>query len=236
MQTTHDAASGCTSQALLAGEFFNKMSPKALKEMVSMVHPTSYQAGCILFSERETPESLFVVLEGEVKLSINSSGGKRLILRIARKGEILGLASVLSGTQCEMTAETLHPAKLALIERRDFQNFLAHHPEVYQVVTQELSRHYTMACEQLRTVGLSFTAPEKLARLLLDWSQNGHTTEGGTRLRFALTHEEIGEFIGATRETVSRTLSAFKHQRLVAYQGSTLTIPNRTALEDYASF
>jgi CRP/FNR family transcriptional regulator len=236
MQTTHDTTSGNWSQALLAGEFFNKLSPEALKEMVSMVHPTSYQDSCILFSERETPQTLFVVLDGEVKLSINSSGGKRLILRIARKGEILGLASVLSGSQCEMTAETLHPAKLALIGRREFLNYLARHPEVYQVVTQELSRHYTMACEQLRTVGLSFTAPEKLARLLLDWSQNGQTTENGTRLHFALTHEEIGEFIGATRETVSRTLSAFKHQRLVAFHGSTLTIPSRTALESHASF
>ena len=88
-----------------------------------------------------------------------------------------------------------------------------------------------MACEQLRTVGLASTAPEKLARLLLDWSENGQTTECGTRFRFSLTHEEIGEFIGASRETVTRTLSVFKSRRLVAFQGSMLTIPSRVALE-----
>jgi len=91
-----------------------------------------------------------------------------------------------------------------------------------------------MACEQLRNVALSASVPEKLARLLLDWSEGGQTTDCGTRFRFSLTHEEIGEFIGASRETVTRTLSTFKHRRLVTCQGATLTIPNRTALATYA--
>jgi CRP/FNR family transcriptional regulator len=86
----------------------------------------------------------------------------------------------------------------------------------------------------LRTVGLSSSAPEKLARLLLGWSQNGQTTESGTRFHFTLTHEEIGEFIGTSRETVTRTLTEFKHRRLVACHGATLTIRSRMALETYA--
>jgi CRP/FNR family transcriptional regulator len=97
-----------------------------------------------------------------------------------------------------------------------------------------MSRQFTMACEQLRTVCLSTSAPEKLARLLLDWSENGQTTEFGTRFRFCLTHGEIGEFIGTSRETVTRTLSIFKSRSLIRFQGSTLTIPSRTALESYA--
>ena len=56
----------------------------------------------------------------------------------------------------------------------------------------------------------------------------------GTRFRFCLTHEQIGEFIGASRETVTRTMGTFKHRRLVAFQGSMITIPNRTALASYA--
>ena len=83
-----------------------------------------------------------------------------------------------------------------------------------------------MVCDQLRTVGLSSSAPEKLARLLLDMSENGQPTEHGTRFRFLLTHEQIGEFIGASRETVTRTLGTFKHRRLVDFNGSMLTIPN----------
>lgn len=236
MGTMQNVAVANGSQARLAGEFFNKLTPEALKDLSAMATSVNYPAGKVIFSERDTNSNIYIVLEGEVKLSMNSSDGRRLILRIARKGEILGLSSTLSGKASEITAETLYPAKLAPISRRDFSGFLMRHPEVYQTVTEELSREYTLACEQLRTVGLSNSAPEKLARLLLEWSQNGKTTEAGTHFRFPLTHGEIGEFIGASRETVTRTLSIFKSRHLVDFHGSMLTIPSRSALESYAGF
>ena len=234
MGTMQNAVRGCGSQTRLVASFFNNFSQPALRELGAMALPLNYAAGMILFSEKDTAPGIYFVLDGQVKLSMNSSDGRRLILRIAQKGEVLGLASALSGKPCEMTAEILYPAKIAPVERKDFLSFLMRHPEVYQSVTEELSRDYSMACEQLRTVGLSGSAPEKLARLLLEWSQNGQTTECGTRFRFPLTHGEIGEFIGTSRETVTRTMSIFKSRRLVAFSGSTLTIPSKTALEHYA--
>jgi len=223
-----------TSEIPSAGKFFDKLTPAARQDLDSMLSPSDVPANKVLFSEKEAAQGVFVVLSGEVKLSINSSDGRRLSLRIAKKGEILGLASALSGSPYELTAETLYPAKIAPVGRQEFLNFLMRHPEVYQTVTEELSRHVSMACQQLRNVGLSTSAPEKLARLLLDWSENGQTTESGTRFRFPLTHEQIGEFIGASRETVTRTMGTFKHRRLVAFQGSMITIPNPSALASYA--
>jgi CRP/FNR family transcriptional regulator len=229
-----EVASDCKDQAQWTGDFFDQLTPEALKDLASMAHPSSYPANVILFSEMEAPQRVYLVLEGEVKVSINSSDGKRLILYIAKKGEVLGIDSAFSGNPYGATAETLYPSKLAPIGRRDFLNFLVRHPEAYQVLTRELSRQYAMACEQLRTVGLSTSAPEKLARLLLDWSETGQTTEAGTRCRFTLTHGEIGEFIGTSRETVTRTLSNFRSRKLVAFHGSSLTIPSRSALESFA--
>jgi CRP/FNR family cyclic AMP-dependent transcriptional regulator len=234
MHTTQNAVSGFGSYTQLTGEFFNKLSAEALEDLSSMALACNYAPGKVLFSEKDLAHGVYLVLEGEVKLSMNSSDGRRLTMRIARKGEILGLVSVLCGKPCEMTAEILYPTRIAPIARRDFLNFLTRHPDAYQAVTEELSREYTTACEQLRTVGLSNSAPEKLARLLLEWSERGQTTESGTKFRFSLTHEEIGEFIGASRETVTRTLSIFKSRQLVAFHGSTLTIPNKLALESYA--
>lgn len=229
-----DAASSCRNTIQHGGEFFSKLSAEAAKDLMSLEHPTSYPSNMIVFSEKDPTPGVFVVLEGEVKLSINSADGRRLILRIAKKGEILGLDSALSGRASEMTAETLYPAKIAIISRHNFHGFMVRHPEAYKIVTEELGRQIGMACAQLRTVALSSSAPEKLARLLLEFSQHGQTTEVGARFRFSLTHEEIGEFIGASRETVTRTLSAFKMRRLVDFKGSTLTIPNKVALASYA--
>ncbi len=187
-------------------------------QLASLQHASSYPAGCQILSEQESPQGVFLILSGEVKLSVNSSEGRRLILRIAKKGEIIGLASALTGNPCELTAETLYPASLAFIPRREFLNFLSRNPDFYQAVTMELSRHYGMICEQLRLVALSTSAPEKLARLLLDLGRNGQKTGSGMRFRFTFTHEEIGEFIGTSRETVTRTLTIFKTRQLVNFQ------------------
>lgn len=217
------------------GEFFKGWSQAALEDWTAMEFAHAHGPNVVLFSERDEANGLYVVLDGEVRVSINSSDGKRLSLRIARKGDVLGLSSALSGVPHEVTAETLYPARVAHVSRRDFMGFLGRHPELYMSVTEELSRHVAMACHQLRNVGLSSSAPEKLARLLLEWSGSNEQTNGtSARVRFSLTHEEIGEFIGASRETVTRTLSSFKNRRLVSFRGSMLEIPNRTALATLA--
>ena len=222
-----------TTNAQRNGSFFSKLPQASLQDWKNMEFPHSYPANVLIFSEKEDARGIYVVLDGEVRLSINSAEGKRLSLRIARKGDILGLSSAMSGSTYEMTAETLYPSRLALISRTEFMGFLSRHPEVYSVVTDELSRQMATACEQLRTVALSASAPEKLARLLLNWSEADQVNDCGM-LRFSLTHEEIGEFIGASRETVTRALSSFKTHRLVAFHGSMLEIPNRTALASFA--
>lgn len=232
MHTAQKPVSHATCRTLRTGGFFQNLSPAALADLTSIRVPTTYETGDVLFSEKQEATGVFLVREGLVRLSMNSSDGKRLSLRVARAGEVLGLTSALFGTKCETTAETLSAAKITHVSGSEFRDFLMRHPEVYKLVTEEVSLQYTMACEQLRTVGLSSSAPEKLARLLLDMSENGQATENGTRFRFMLTHEQIGEFIGASRETVTRTIGAFKHRRLVAFNGSMLTIPNRRALEN----
>lgn len=232
METTHEYAN---HPAYRRGEFFNLLSPAAQADLETLIFPSAYPAHSILFAETQPATGIVIVLEGEVRLSINSHEGRRLSLRIARAGEVLGLSSTVSGNEYEMTAETLYPAKIAHVTRQAFLKFLARHPEAYQTVAREMIRTFNVACEQLRMVGLSTSAPERLARLLLGWSESNETTgSSGARCRLSLTHEEIGEFIGASRETVTRTLSVFKHRRLVSQHGCTLTIPNRNALESYA--
>ena len=226
-----DASESCQTCKLRSEGFFCQLTAPTMKDFEAVKSAATYPAGAVLFLEKQDPRGVFVLCQGEVKLSISSSGGKTLILRIAKPGEILGLMSAISGNSYEVTAETLHPCQVAFIRRDDFLRFLAKHPEVYQGVVKQLSSLYQGACEQLRTVGLSASAPEKLARVLLDWSTEGKETKQGTQIKLPLTHEEIAEFIGTTRETVTRTLSDFKTRQLVALQGSTMMISNRAALE-----
>ena len=98
-----------------------------------------------------------------------------------------------------------------------------------------MTLQYQAACEQLHTLGLSVSAHEKLARLLLSWSAGIQQTNEGARIKMPLTHEEMAEFIGTPRETVTRTPSDFKVRHLVSIQGSTMMILNRAALETFAN-
>ena len=221
----------CQSCKLKTSSFFCELTAPAMKDFDEYRSSTTYPEGALLFLERQEPRGVFVLCAGEVKLSISSSGGKTLILRIARPGEVLGLMATLSGEPYEVTAETIRPCQVAYIRRDDFLRFIAKHPEAYQGVVRQMTSLYQGACSQLRTVGLSASAPEKLARLLLDWSSGGKETDQGTQVRLPLTHEEIAALIGTTRETVTRTLSEFKSNHLVALHGSNLMISNRSALE-----
>jgi CRP/FNR family cyclic AMP-dependent transcriptional regulator len=227
-----EANENCQSCKLRANGFFCQLSPAAVKDFNAVKSSATYPAGAVLFLEKQDPRGVFVLCAGQVKLSISSSAGKTLILRITKPGEILGLMAAMSGSPYEVTAETLHPCQVAFVRRDDFLRFVTKHSEVYQGVVKQLSTLYSGACEQLRTVGLSASAPEKVARLLLDWSSDGKDTKPGTPIKLPLTHEEIAEFIGSTRETVTRTFSEFKSRQLVTLHGSTLLISNRPALEE----
>jgi len=201
-----------------------------LKDLNAIRSTATYPAGAVLFIEKQDPRGLFLLCTGEAKLSVSSGSGKTLILRVAKPGELLGLLAVLTGNPYEVTAETLRPCQVAFVSREDFLRLMAKHPAVADGSLKHLSALYHGACEQLRTIGLSSSAPEKLARLLLDWCASGKKTKEGTQVRVPLTHEEIAEFIGTTRETVTRTLSDFRAKQLVATHGSNLTICDPAAL------
>ena len=226
---------GCKNCKLRGASFFCQLPPAAVKDFDAIKSTAIYPKGALLFIEKQDARGVFILCEGEVKLSISSSEGKTLIMRIAKSGEVLGLMAALSVGPYEVTAETIRPCQVAFVRREDFQRFVANHLEASQAIARQLTLQYQSACEQLRTVGLSASAQEKLARLLLSWASGTPETKGGTRIALPLTHEEIAEFIGSTRETVTRTLSEFRGQNLVAIKGATMTIPNRAALEAYAN-
>jgi len=225
----------CENCKLRSNGFFCQLSAGAVKDLDAIKFSSAYPEGAVLFIERQTTRGVYILCEGQVKLSISSSEGKTMILRIAKAGEVLGLVSALAGTPHEVTAETLRPTQVAFIPRDAFLRFIAKHPEAYPIIATQLGVQYSVACEQVRNLGLSASAPEKLAKFLLDFAVGGQQTKEGTRVKLPLTHEEIAEFIGTTRETVTRTLSEFKSHHLVELRGSTLLIENREGLQEFVT-
>ena len=228
---TFDSNRSCQNCALKGNGYLCHLTSAAASEFDSIKYLSLFPGGAVLFQESEAARGIFLLCSGQVKLSVSSREGKTLTLRLAKPGEILGLTATMSGSPYEASAETIHPCQVTFVRRQDFMNFINKYPEVYQAVIQQLNTQYRYACDQLRTMGLSPTAHGKLARLLLQWSAEGRETSEGTQIKVPLTHEQIAECVGSTRETVSRTLSEFKHQHLVILKGATIMIPSRAALE-----
>jgi CRP/FNR family cyclic AMP-dependent transcriptional regulator len=226
----HTATSICENCKLKHNGFLCHLTPMAAKEFESINLYYRYPEGSILFLENESARGIFLVCSGKVKLSVSSKGGKTLIPQIAKPGEVLGLSASMSGIPYEVTAETLHPSEVVFIRREDFLRFIHRFPEAYEAVIRQLNLQYGRACEQLRTIGLSTTAHEKLARLFLHWSAGEQQTTEANQIRVPLTHEQIAACLGSTRETITRTLSDFKNKHLVTLRGTTVMIPDRSAL------
>ena len=93
------------------------------------------------------------------------------------------------------------------------------------------SAEHHSAQQGVRNLGLSQTTTEKLAKLILNWTESGEETPKGIRLKVLLTHEEIGQMIGSTRETVTRLLSDFRRRKYIDIKGSTVFVTNAGALE-----
>jgi len=228
-----DLTESCRDCEMRSKSFFCDLAPAALKAFEAIKYTTAYPEGAVLFVEGQPPRGVFMLCRGRVKISITSSEGKTIILRIAQPGEVLGLNAAVSGTPYQATAEMLEPCQVNYIRREDLLRYLREHGEASIHAAQQLSASYHTACEQIRSLGLSQSAPQKLGRFLLDWASKGQPTPQGIRVTLALTHEEIGQIIGSSRETVTRTLGELKHNDLVAFHGSTLLIQNRIALESF---
>ncbi len=226
----HTANSICENCRLKHDGFLCHFTPMAAKEFESIKLSSRYPEGSILFLENERARGIFLVCSGKVKLSVSSKGGRTLILQIAKPGEVIGLSASMSGDPYEVTAEILHPSEIVFICREDFLRFIHRFPEAYEAVIRQLNLQYGRACEQLRTIGLSTTAHEKLARLFLHWSTGEQQTTEANQIRVPLTHEQIAACLGSTRETVTRTLSDFKNKHLVTLRGTTVMIADRSAL------
>lgn len=213
--------------------FFCQFDPEVLRQFDSISFANLYPAGTVLYQENEQPRGLFILCTGAVKLSISSGSGKTLITRIVPAGEVLGLASVLSGKTYRATAETTTPSQLKFVKREDFLKFSEEHRDISFNIARQLVEECESDANQIRALGLANSASERLANLLLAWCEEaGQPSASGMRFPVVMTHEEISQLIGTSRETVTRLLKNFREKKILTVRRSSMTLHKRNELED----
>lgn len=198
---------------------------------LSLVHAR----GKVLFAEGEPARGVFILRTGRAIVSISSSEGRMVTLRIAQPGDVLGLNSVLRNTSYNTTVKTIESGRTDFIPRKQLVGLLETNQPAAQAISQILSREVSELTERARSLLLSQTANAKLARLLLEWSEaagpnNSHTI----RVARIFTQEEIAHMICSSRETVARLLASLSSQRIIRVTSDSILISDRATLQKIA--
>lgn len=224
----------CSECSNCNSSFFCALGDSTLQSLSEVSHKSVLPAGAILFVEGQSPRGMFILCSGKVNLSTTSREGKTLIFKTAEAGAALGVSATVSGMGYEATAETATPCQVSFVDRKHFLELMDSHSEVGMHTAQSLSRDFHSAYRDIHDLVLTRSSAGKLARLLLSRSLTDSEEEEETRIHATMTHEEMAQRIGASRETVTRLLSTLRRKRLIRLDGPTLVIRDRPGLKALA--
>ena len=186
--------------------------------------PMVLQPGELVYCEGVNATGAYIVRRGKVKLVASSSDGKALILRIALPGEIIGLSAALSTRSHDTNAEVLEPTSVAYIKTSTLYELMEKSSDLALRLAEQLSIEYSSLCQELSTLGLQRSAISRLAKLLAGLLDGTEPVRGKIQLTCNLTHEEMAQMIGTSRETVTRLLRELRDQGIATLKNNILVI------------
>ena len=203
---------------------FDGISPSEMQEMEKITRMEEVKKRQPLYLPGDPSSNVYLLKKGRVKIANTASSGKEVTFDILDPGEIFGELDVLEDAPRSTSAETLDDALICVIPRKDFDQYLAMHPTVMFKLTKLIGLRLKKI--QSRVEDLVFRdVPARLAHLLVDLSKTeGVAEKQGIRLKVKLTHQEMANLIGCSRETVSSTLGQFRDEGLLQLDGRTMTI------------
>lgn len=213
--------------------------PESLRMAFDSVKATvAFKKGEAIFRESEPCDAVFLVLQGRVRLSTTSRDGKALLLRFAEPGEMLGVAeAVLGGAPYDCSAVAAEPSVVELVARERFFRFIVSYPEAQLRLTVVLSEQYKAAQRETKFLAFGGTSTSRLSRLLLDWSAaDGEIAADGIHIATRLTHTDLAQTIGATRETVTRILSDMHQRGIVERRSNEILIHKANELARLSTY
>ena len=210
--------------------FMAKLSRPSFEAVAKASTRMSFESGELIYTEGESATGAYVVLRGKVKLVANSADGKALILRIARPGEMVSLSAALSERGNDTSAEAVEPTSVMFISTANLNRLMETTPDLGFHLAQELSIEYSLLCQELSTLGLQRSAMSRLAKLLVDIAKEAAPKQGVVTSKCPLTHEEMAQMIGTSRETVTRLLHDLRDNGVATVKNEILTVNKMDSL------
>lgn len=203
---------------------FSSMNEKDLKNIESSLRTTKIKQGDTLFRKGDEGTSLYIVKRGTVKIVLPSTEGSEIIVTIFSKGDYFGEMSLVDEEPRSADAIAMEECELYILKRSDFLSFLQSNVEAIKSVLSVLSKRLRRTDELLEdTCFLNISA--RLAKKLTELAEQYGKIEGKTvYVDLALTQKELGDTIGATRESINKELKSLREKGLVKTEGNKIRI------------
>lgn len=209
-----------SKQALPAEDF--------LKCLIEDRDTNRYKKKQTIFSAGNHPTTLFYVLHGRVKTYICNDDGKELVTELYTPGDFLGYTALLGGTVHKDTAEAMEETELAIIPKDDFEKLINNNSQVSRQFISLLAKN--VASNKAQLVGLAYNSlRKKVAEALLLLQNKYHN--GDEQFSIDISRDNLAAIAGTATESLIRTLSDFKNEKLIDISGGTITILNTKKLE-----
>jgi CRP-like cAMP-binding protein len=223
----------CEDCPVLKTTLFRSLSREQIMRLGCMFRPAHYRKNQILFVEGGAAQHLFALHSGLLKLVKSLENGKDRITEVLFPGSLFGFEALTENIY-PLTAVTLRDSEICAAPREEFTGFLHLNPDIALGMVRFLVGELGRVRGQVTNMSFK-DARMKIATFLLSLvSSDGSSENGPVTLRLPLSRQEIGEVLELSPETVSRTITAFRHQELLSARGRKVTLQNRLGLEALA--
>jgi CRP-like cAMP-binding protein len=204
---------------------FAELEEPELQALSKLASVKQYAAGTPILREAEPGDLFFVLVRGEVKVFVDSSDGREVVLTHLQAGDFFGEMALFGGETRSASVSALTESELVVLARADFLAVLEHDFSLTTKILKTLSARLRRANDVIESLAL-LDVGGRLARYLLRMAdESGKPAVDGFFVVSRPTHQEIANSIGATRETVTRMLKQFEDRKLIRVQGSTVWVP-----------
>jgi CRP-like cAMP-binding protein len=210
-----------TLESLRKIPLFSGVGDDDLDEVAGHLIERRFPKGATIVEEGTPGDYMYVIREGRVKVTKLSEDGREKILQMLGEGAFFGEMALLDQAPRSATVKTLAPVRLLALSRTDFLSVLRRSPDLAMGVIQELTRRLRETDEQASS--LSFQRVKERTRGLL--RRSSLPGEGGRRITQPLTHQQIADMIGTSRETVTRVVKELKQDGWLEQQGKRYLVP-----------
>jgi CRP/FNR family transcriptional regulator, cyclic AMP receptor protein len=212
-------------QAILANAgIFQGLEPSALSALTEQLQPVDFPPGHTVFAEGEPGDRLYIIISGKVKIGRRSPNGRDNLLTIVGPSDMFGELSIFDPGPCTSTTTTITEVRAVSMDREALKAWIKDRPGIAEQLLRVLARRLRRTNNNL--ADLIFTdVPGRVAKQLLRLAQCFGTQEDGAlRVTHDLTQEEIAQLVGASRETVNKTLADFAHRGWIRLEGKSMLI------------